>query len=410
MNQDNNMADACQPLTDSWWEQRKTEMPPDEAPILAPFENTRPGFEIGMIGAFSRSVEYFQDIGNGRYQVCLWNIWERQADPADADPVKQQINRMQQGCGRLSDDDRYIRIQIACVRRCWWRFPSNVDCIIRGIGAGQVDLTARVSCEPPWYAIIEVLRHRRHLPGATAGRYADADENYDEFFSERKRLGRAYMTILTWWTFGGDLHCLKRELPERADMAETIYRHLGPPTPQKILLVEKLWAALGWQTFPARAFAGPTSTMLTAIYDKALEQEFPNTDKDIAKLIAPRDQCHHAFFRRIDHQIANIGAGRIVALPGQGEQRRMLLETVTNYVHVLGSWLAGRPPEEAVRIWPACESKAGWVYETLGQPTPVKRWLVACLWKMQLDADASLGRGALDEEPERFAIPPEALA
>lgn len=60
-------------------------------------------------------------------------------------------------------------------------------------------------------------------------------------------------------------------------------------------------------------------------------------------------------------------------------------------------------------IWPPCEAIARRAYDVLGDPTSVKRWLVACLWKRLQDADADHGRGPLDEDPERFALPPEAL-
>ena len=71
--------------------------------------------------------------------------------------------------------------------------------------------------------------------------------------------------------------------------------------------------------------------------------------------------------------------------------------------------MAGRTPEEATSIWPPCADIAPRVYDVLGGATPRKRWLVACLWKKLQDTDAHLGRGPLDEQPERFALPPEAL-
>ena len=50
------------------------------------------------------------------------------------------------------------------------------------------------------------------------------------------------------------------------------------------------------------------------------------------------------------------------------------------------------------------------MYGVLKDDTLVKRWLVACLGKKLKENQAEHGRGALDEQPERFALPPEALS
>ena len=147
-------------------------------------------------------------------------------------------------------------------------------------------------------------------------------------------------------------------------------------------------------------------------YDNAILQELGGEKDAIGRLIdrnSDNGACHHSFFRRIDYQIAHIGAGRPVKLPGAGEERKRIHRAVTNYVHVLGSWLARRTPEEAVAIWPPCEDPARRVYHILGDATPRKRWLVAGLWKKLQDNQARHGRGALDEQPQRFALPPHAL-
>ena len=69
------------------------------------------------------------------------------------------------------------------------------------------------------------------------------------------------------------------------------------------------------------------------------------------------------------------------------------------YVHALGSWLAHRKSEEAASIWPQAGDTIGRVYEMLGSATPLKRWLVACLWKKLQENAAHCGRGELDLEP-----------
>jgi hypothetical protein len=320
---------------------------------------------------------------------------------------------MQRALGPVGDDDRYLGIQIACLQRCHWEFPASVDVILGEIGSGRLNIDASVSCEPPWVEIQWVLRHHRGAPHADAGRYDRAQTDYDPLYAARPRLCRAYMTILTWWTFSADLASLKRELPEHAELAEIIYRRLGPPDKRKVLYVGKLHAALGWQAFPSERDFGERKGIcerLTAAYDAAIREELGDEEDAIGGMIEPFDLCHHAFFRRIDHQIANIGAGRAVPLPGAGQERRRIHEAVTNYVHALGSWLAGRTAEEAASTWPPSEETARQTYDALGKATARKRWLVACLWNKLRENQADHGRGALDEEPERFAIPLDALS
>ena len=283
-----------------------------------------------------------------------------------------------------------------------------MDSILDGIGKGRPNLDNHVSCEPPWgHSIIPVLHYRRGHP-VYRSRYQTSATNYDALGAPRPKLARAYIAILTWWTFGGDLDCLKRELRNHADLAETVYRRLGPPTGLKVLYVGKVRAAIGWQAFPGWRYSEHAEDLIK-VYDAAIRQELGDKEDVIGRMIGTQDLCHHAFFRHIDHQLANIGAGKIILLPGAGEERKRIHGAVTNYVHVLGSWLVRRTVEEAVEIWPSCADIAPRVYDVLGEATPCKRWLVACLWKNLQDTDAHLGRGALDEDPERFAIPFEAL-
>lgn len=199
------------------------------------------------------------------------------------------------------------------------------------------------------------------------------------------------------------------------DLAETIYRRLGPPTTLKRQYVEKVRASMAWQAFPYQVrqkdWFPPSQGFedLMEVYDAAIRRELGDKEDMIGRMVGIKNLCHHAYFRHIDHQIANIGVGQIVQLPGAGEERKRIHSAFTNYVHVLGSWLAKRTVEETVMFWPPCEEIARRVFDVLGDATPCKRWLVACLWKKLRENQAEHGRGALDEEPERFAIPPDAL-
>ena len=414
---------GAQSLNEAWWfcERVSDLFPPDNVPLLAPYDLTQPGYELLVDQVLSSAPDWgFPHAGKGFVRVCLWDIWwEQEKDPAESDEEKQKINSMQRKLGILDDDIRYIRLQIACFQRCWWEFPANVDLILDGIASGKVNLDAGVSCEPPWAWLLGVLRHRRGHP-ATRGllygwRFHSAATNYDPLHAPRQELARAYITILTWWSAEGDLDCLKRELPEHADLAETIYCRLGVPTKLRRLYVEKVRTSLASETFPYRVQRKKWFSQaqgfedLMEVYDAAIRRELGDKEDVIGRMIGPKDLCHHGYFRHIDHQLANIGAGQVVPLPGSGEERKRIYGAITGYVHVLGSWLARRTMEEAIEIWSPCADMAGRVYNVLADPTPVKRWLVACLWKKLQDNQAEDGRGALDEQPERFALAPDVL-
>ncbi|MDY7010139.1 MAG: hypothetical protein SVV80_05230 [Planctomycetota bacterium] len=412
---------VVRPLNEAWWTRDDIEeFPPDDVPILAPYEKTRPGFELVVAKTLKdvRDMDCFPVSEDGNQQICLWNIWEQKKDPAEADEDKQKINEMQRSLDQLCDDDRYVRLQISCLQRCFWTFPGNVDMILDGIASGRVNLDAGISCEPPWTTIRALLDHRRHR-GKTVQKDVSGCFHHlqgrDPITDPRQKLIFAYIKVLTWWGAEGDMNYLKREMAESADLAETVYRYLGLPTRLKRLYVQKLCWTLGFWAFPSQSahesrWKGHSE--ITEVFNVAIRQELGDEEDTIGKLIDRNNDngsCHHSFFRHIDHIIAHIGAGRPVTLPGAGEERKRIHEAVTNYIHVLGSWLAGRTPEEAISIWPPCEETVRHVYDVLDNPTPPKRWLVACLWKKLQENQAHHGRGALDEQPDRFALPPDAL-
>lgn len=389
------MADA--PQQENRRQSGEASIEPADSALLAPYSETRPGFEL-----LTGTSEHFPSVAENRYQVCHWDIWATD-DPTERDAVRQRLNAMQMALGSLDDEARFVRLQIACLQRCWWEFPTNVDVVLRGIGSGTVNLDGRVSCEPPWSELCTRLRLLRNHPAGDAGRYQTAEQEYG-LLTDRRAQARHYMTILDWWTFGGDLELVQQALPEGAAAADRIYRWLGPPTPLKALYVQKVRVSLGWHAFPSKSSAIPsksiTETLMTAI-----GSALPEDGSDVGSMIERRDLCHHAFFRHVDGQLAAIGAGARVAMPGAGEERRRIHEAVTNYVHGLCSWLAGRPIEDAAAVWPPSDSTVRLIYTALGEPTPVKRWLAACLWKHLQDNQAQHGRGALDSEPERFEFP-----
>lgn len=395
------------PLEEVRWVSDDADLPADDAPILAPYASTDPGYELLVSGACESVSDRgcFEDGGEGYVRFGLRDTGKRGADRAGLDEEVRLIDEMQRDLGVLSDDARYTRIQIACLTRCYFTFPANVDLVLDGIGRGKVNLDARVSCRSPWNdCILPLLRHRRRHP-------AEGTNVIDS----RRALIRAYLTILNCWAAEGDLEYLKWQLLNYVDLGETTYRRLGTPTKLKLLYVRKLCWMLSYWAFESLHRPGRQERHddVASLYRGSILQELKGEEDAIGQMVdrsRESGSCHHAFFRHIDHQIAAIGAGRAVRLPGAGKERRRIHIAVTNYVHALGSWLAGRRAEEAEAIWPAGGDTVRRVYELVGEGRPQKRWLVACLWKKLREHHAALGRGALDESPELFAIPIGALA
>jgi len=414
MNSPKSASAPAEPLNDTWWfAEESGGYPPSDAPILAPYDKTRPGFEWIRAGVCEDGLvgEHFKDVGDGFFEVCLWDIWrwakgEKKGkplpDPAETDPKKQAINAMQAALGELSDEDRLIRIQSACLVRCHYTFPRNIDIVIDGIASGRVNLDTRISCEPPWNnSLLPLLRHRRQ----DSARESDG-------YPGRWSLVRAYMTILDGYLGDGSLDSLREILPDHTELAEALYRRLGAPTPKKRAQVTRLHNALTLWAF--RRGPGPEAHNSCLQIDEALAgvaKGDSDSDDEFGKLIKKLHQglCHQFFFRRVDHLIAYIGKGRRCELPDAGEGRQFVTETLVSYIHALGSWLSGRSVEDTARIWPPCEQTAEQVFTKLGEPSPRKRWLAACLWKNLQEIQSWAGRGAFDEDPERFAVSKDAL-
>lgn len=410
------------PLDEAWWEDGPPAdewIPPEDAPILAPYDRTQAGFELIVPSTVKDAPDWdcFPVGEDGHQRINLWDIWKQDKDLAGEDQEKQKINGMQLALGVLSDDDRYIRIQIACLERCFWTFPANVDLILDGFASGKANLGAGISCEPPWTGIRLILSHRLSASGSLRKppiAYTHHQQGLDPAEDQRQKLMLAYARIISWWSAEGSLEHLKLEMPTQADLAENIYRWLGRPTRLKWLYVQKLAFGLNLWAIPGLPCPGRRERMLELgkVLDAKIQDELPGQEDSIGRLIERNNDngpCHHAFFRHLDHIIAHIGAGQPVRLPGAGEERKRVHEMVTDYVHALGSWLAGRTPQVAVSIWPASEEVVHRVFEILGESSRRKRWLAACLWKKLQDNQAHNGRGALDEQPDRFALPPDAL-
>ncbi|MFA6134272.1 MAG: hypothetical protein WC869_09695 [Phycisphaerae bacterium] len=405
------MSDQTRPLDKTWWKLPTVDVPADDVPLLAPYELTMPGFELLFADPIQKAQNIeFQKV-DGFFRVCVWNIWwNKPADPAAEDIVRQRINHLQQEVGIVSDDDRYIRLQIACLKRCFYTFPGNVNLVIDGIACGKVDLSDGIGCEPPWTALLPILRRRQMLLVDRGIAHRHADQGVGAGEDVRRRLIETYSSILSWWCTDGKPDVLQGRLPDAAGLVDLIYRRLGEPARLKWLQVKRLCTSLEFWGVPAldRSDRWQRYKERTNYYTEAIKSLLEGSDDTVGKLVDRNDDngsCHHAFFRHVDHIIAYIGAGSPVAFDDAGQEHKRIVETLTTYIHVLGSWLAKRTLAETIAVWPECEPTATDLFAHLGESSPRKKWLVACLWKHLNDDDRRQTKQIREEHPERFSVP-----
>jgi len=405
-----------------WWlfDTEFNRLPLETSEILAPYELTSPGSELLSSVLFDETgPDWGFPSVDGKYsKVSYWTIWPEDEDKRDEE--MKLIDDWQSELGPLEDEVRYLRLQIACFQRCRFEFEesgANLETVLNGIYQGEVDLDGQVSCEPPWSILVAILRHQRKHPAAAtlpfSWKYLTPETNYDPLSAPRQKQVRAYLTILSWWRGWGDLSCLQSELPDYAELCRQVYRWLGEPTMLKVLQAEKLREALIGEAFPVRTawgIDGSCRDNLISMYDEAIKEERGDSADNVSGRIGPIDMCHHGFFRHVDHQLTSIGQGKWVeTFADSGKHRQRITSQITNYVHILGSWLMGRSEKETTDIWPESSPYVASVFSGLGDPTPVKRWLVASLRKKLSRNQRHHGGGALDADPDRFAVPHSVL-
>ena len=387
------MQGPLKPATADRWVGGRNALPPADSSLLAAYNPSRPGFEFlnAPICEGGPDVGCFSVEGNTLI-VCLWDIWVRGKDPADSDPEARTLNDLQRSLGPLSDDARYVRLQTACFERCYHTFPGNIDLILRGIGAGAVDVSEPVSCEPPWAWFRRILAQSKPVSHINESRRGDL---------------RRYLLASQAWMFAGDPDALPADT---VDTGWRVYGLLGPPTRLKRLYVDMLIVSLLFWTTPSALDHGSRWRVLTEHLEflaAAVRTELAGQVDAIGPLIHRINDggsCHHAFLRRLQHIFAHIGAGQSVEFPDKGSERRRIQETVTNYIHALGCWLNMVDTDAATAAWPASAATIDHVGELLGVRTPLKCWLTACLHKKLRENQARHGRGAIDSDADRFQM------
>jgi len=290
----------------------------------------------------------------------------------------------------LDDDSRIIRLQIASYQVSHYTFPESTFSLIETIGSGQADRNLVTGCGAHFGDLSDPQRHRRI---------------------------RAYISTLESWADSQDLQEARDRSPGYSDDVDRIYGLLGERTRLKSLLAARL--ALLTDSMDREDFdhffkrccypdaaeldrqilaeAGIAEETMEELISKgmALAEKDEIAEEDIGSFNAwsvypvwgwtaadGEYPCHGNFFRHWDIKIASIGTGEIRGnIPETGENRERIASHMANIQCALDGWLAGLDPDESARAWTQAKETCIQVTEMLGSTTPLKRYLVATLWK-----------------------------
>lgn len=212
---------------------------------------------------------------------------------------------------------------------------------------------------------------------------------------DRRRLLIAYSEAFQGWL--GD-KSLEAYGEGTRPVAEKIYNFLGSRHPLKDMLVERTYLGLsrralncsfwGYDSFTEKTslmpfHAGrPTPETLARmkILERKIIKEMGDQAMDFLCDVggSAEPACHFKFVRRIDILISSIGCLKWRGnLPPKDEMVSGRRHITQLYLNVLESyWSNGERPlgAEGERI-------RNEIFERLGKPNDLKRWLVGCLWK-----------------------------
>jgi hypothetical protein len=315
---------------------------------LMAYESVPPGFEMVIIGS------------NGIQEVKAWSHWfniKLSDDPETWDDEIAVINRMQRKLGRLSDEQRLIRAQMAEFCRRHPLFPHSIDILCKEIGAGRFTDPVKIGCEGR--DLLDSLGY--HTPQSLK--------------EQRERILKNYMQALKKWP---DQDCRESSIESK------VFRFLGQPTETKRHFVDTLITALNTKE-PSISLLKErcgSACRKTSILDSDLIPFpfgcFTCQSGCAEEASTPVCQCCNSMI--LDAGLLCAGApeddGRIAHA-----FRRFIEEKIVNYAIVINSWLRDLPLKDIPAPREGVGKTAERIYSFLGAKDDIKVWLTACLLK-----------------------------
>ena len=380
---------------------------------LLPYDLLSPGYEAIYMG---RKVEPGTERvegpcvitadaeGNEIERWSLWS-WTGVLEEKDWDDDIKFINRTQEALGPLSDEARKIRAHIASLAICDNGFPVTVDELLDAIGRGELrEPTFHNGCFIPsaWWEEKTTQPHQEKamqvveevLKGYLAG---ESEEALVERHPQAKRfIKRTY----EWLGPVEELTDVKRLmlgrvllpfdfLTKRTEDHEAVHKDCFEPGGRGEALDRKIAAAAGLPKFYS---AISSYEKYVGTRDGIEDPEKRGLYRVLGMLshgLHGLSDCHHACFRWIENWICSIGQGKVVtASHVKGTEKERLGRLLFGYVLALDRWLQDVPMQfllldlSHVDLGFDTKNEILRVYAYLGEErTPLKEWLVACLWK-----------------------------
>lgn len=277
------------------------------------------------------------------------------------DPVRDEINRREAALGGLSEAQ--VALRIAADFCCIWRY----------------DYPERV----------------RQICALIGSRPAQGLRLHYQICPQRRQLLMEYAASLAGWLQEKAIEDYK--VAERTT-AEKIYAFLGNKDALKALLVERTLIGLSLRALNCSFWGNDgfaDTTPLMPFHASELKPDAPrrmaNLERDILREMgtagnnflcdvggSAEPACHFKFIRRIDILLSSIGCmrwrGNLPPKDPSVSGRRRMTQTVLAVLEEY--WNGGRQcaDDEA-------EPLRAELFEALGEPDDLKRWLVASLWK-----------------------------
>jgi hypothetical protein len=220
--------------------------------------------------------------------------------------------------------------------------------------------------------------------------------------SARRSVLAAYARAMEAWLGKLPLEVAVEATEENgADVARTVYRLLGQKNDIKTLLVERSLLGLAARSIDCSYWGeSAPGDAVSLIPDHAAElapdwrKRMRHLHEEIYETLGSdgvdflcevggtEPACHFKFLRRLDILLGSIGCLRWRgALPPKDSRVSGRRQITKNYLEILRAYWDDSPPRQAVfndTHWDTVKER---VYKALEDRDPLKRWLVASLWK-----------------------------
>jgi hypothetical protein len=377
---------------------------------LIPYELLSPGFEAVYTGEKSTSplqeenwpISRLTDLQGNIYE--RWSVWTwiPMSGEVTSPQERAAIDQLQTALGSLDDETRRIRAHIGSLVHCDPGIPVTIDALLNAIGRGQLG---------------EQSFHNGCWLDSMWWESQGTQPRYVESFKVIEGCLKAYLA-------GEPVEEVSGLYPHAAGFLGRTYKWLGPRQDLKEiqkLMLERMLLPFDYFTKRRTDYAaGDNDCFRVGGRGEKLDEQIaklaglpkiyanykPEFRENLQSITEPEKQelyricgalthslhglsdCHHSMYRWIENWIYAIGTGRWQKPDrSHGVERERLARLLFGYTLGLDRWLMGVPQQfllldlSYVDLGFDPKNEIVRVYAYLGEEkTPIKEWLVACLW------------------------------